>query len=53
MQEKDEPGEPAIIFIGDAKKQFYCEDCRCNVFTKRDDNRYVCNGCNTVYIGEK
>lgn len=32
-------------------KRFACEDCGVMVFTRTDDNIYVCNGCYAAYEG--
>jgi ribosomal protein S27AE len=46
-----EPGEPAMIFLGPNRtKRFACPECGANVFTRRGD-RYTCNGCQSVYLG--
>jgi hypothetical protein len=42
-------GDQAMIHINGAV--FRC-DCGANVFTKLVGNRYQCNGCSALYIGE-
>ena len=49
-----------MVIIEKNKKSFHCELCGCNVFKNPYDenlknynkNIFICNGCNTNYIGE-
>ena len=34
-------------------KYFPGRKCSCNVFTKDEKGKYVCNACKTKYVGEK
>lgn len=49
---KEQRREDIMIFLNGSKTSFRCE-CGCNVFTKKpNNNKYVCNSCDTKYTGE-
>lgn len=43
-------GESAMVKING--KTFYCA-CGCNVFTKRPNDHYICNACQTEYESDQ
>lgn len=38
-----------MLYVGESKTAFRCEECGANVFTKISDGSYRCNGCGTEY----
>lgn len=56
-EEVEEAGVSSMVFLGEtygdgSKKSFRCS-CGANVFTRYGDTKFVCNGCQAHYIGEK
>lgn len=50
--------EQSMIFLSGSKRSFRCNatdgkhTCGCNVFTKENSNKSICNACEAVYIAE-
>ena len=46
-------GVNKMLYVDGGKSSFHC-NCGCNVFQNMitDSTKYVCNSCQTVYIGK-
>ena len=49
---KKKPNNQVMVYVAGSKRSFRC-DCGCNVFTKHQNNKMICNSCGTSYTGEK
>lgn len=41
-----------MVYLPNQKYSFRC-DCGCNVFRKIKKNKYKCNACEMIWVGEK
>lgn len=51
-RERVQNARDVMLYVGGSKRSFHC-DCGCNVFRRiGETNRYRCNSCAAVYVGE-
>jgi hypothetical protein len=45
-------GKQMMLYLGGSKTSYRCPDCGANVFTKIEEGRFICNGCQARWRGE-